>query len=899
MAWKLALVVAALAVLLPAVGYPVGLGSIAVRSVLDQPLRAEIEVFSEDPNELSKLNVHLASASDFQHAGLERPAVLSQLRFEMVRRANGRTVITIRSVEPMREPLLNVLLEIAGSSGRLLREYPILLDPPRSSSRSAQDQSTEEGVRFQASAPPNAVPRPLPDHYGPIRRDETLWRVAGALRPDDSLSNQQIMVALIQANPEYFEDGRVNRLKAGTVLRVPTIEQMHALTRREAIAELRDRYQLWRDKKHNPPSPPTKQPPPQPTPQKVAPEPGVSSRHGEGHNGEGNEKHPSSNQAAPQKGAGQGGNDTGSVTTLRQQIDALQGTAHANQRESDALQAQIAALEAQLTEMRRMLLAKDENLATPQASLGGARAPTIPATSPPIAVTAPPLVGGGHPPNGQPQAVVLPSPTVASSGAVAHPPASAPAVTTTTPHPVVLSAPAPQPASPTSVLPAQPHPLTVPPSLPLPSHPVNTAATAPSPHITGSGSTRSPLDWLLADPVLAGLVTLLLGMITVLGVLLIRRRMASTSAPLEPLSGGSIAERVEASPSQREATVATAPALSTVPSPEANQPAPHNGRAVQSLPAAAFPGAGRTLPPQAAPSISTGTVAFTVQERSVPSFPPPDTSTVATWSTPHKNEAAPVADAHMNETDQTMVFDLGFLENLDDTDDMEAPQPASRPFPPVAGAMASVVPVPAAPFALHSAPSGELDMDASWEALSTHAPLPEPSDSASHVITLSAPIPVEVEASQTAIDLNDSLDLDWMEAGESQEAPSLMQASGSMAAQYSVSPSIAPTPISDFSLTEPLSNQDNAIAFDLVGMDESFDLSIDEQQPPILQETPEHRVDDRKSGAEDEIENTLALAQSYLDWGDQESARELLREVVNEGNATQRQAAQALLIKFG
>src|SRR3990167_4754278 len=93
-------VLAILFVFLPVTGHALGLGKLKVHSALNQPLNAEIEFTSLADAEIKGLNIGLASRADFPAAGVERTAFLSQIKFNVVRRADGRHVLRLTTVEP-------------------------------------------------------------------------------------------------------------------------------------------------------------------------------------------------------------------------------------------------------------------------------------------------------------------------------------------------------------------------------------------------------------------------------------------------------------------------------------------------------------------------------------------------------------------------------------------------------------------------------------------------------------------------------------------------------------------------------------------------------------------------------------------------------------------------------
>ncbi|WP_333608955.1 FimV/HubP family polar landmark protein [Arsukibacterium sp.] len=76
---------------------------------------------------------------------------------------------------------------------------------------------------------------------GPLTANDTLWRIAEQIRPNDSVSNYQVMYALMLLNPDAFIDGNLNHLRPGAILTIPdlrAIRQIDAeLARRKSEAD--------------------------------------------------------------------------------------------------------------------------------------------------------------------------------------------------------------------------------------------------------------------------------------------------------------------------------------------------------------------------------------------------------------------------------------------------------------------------------------------------------------------------------------------------------------------------------------------------------------------------------------------------------------------------------------
>jgi len=257
----------------PATLYALGLGEIRLNSALNQPFDADIEVIAPTREELAELKVTLASNEMFARYGIDRPAYLSNFDFSVSRARDGQVTVKVTSNRSITEPFVTILVEANWGRGRLLREYTVLLDPPVfMPSQPEQNRpvtAPESGARTEGRierAPAPAEPtRPVPapesvtqeETTAPVsapaavggsyevQRNDTLSRIARQVNPNASGGAQnQTMIALFRANPEAFA-GNINRLKAGSVLRIPDLAEIEAISRSEASAEVAQQQEAW------------------------------------------------------------------------------------------------------------------------------------------------------------------------------------------------------------------------------------------------------------------------------------------------------------------------------------------------------------------------------------------------------------------------------------------------------------------------------------------------------------------------------------------------------------------------------------------------------------------------------------------------------------------------------
>ncbi|WP_332061325.1 FimV/HubP family polar landmark protein [Variovorax sp. PBS-H4] len=238
------------------------LGRLNVQSALGEPLRAEIEVTEIVPAEADGLKVNIASAEAFNAAGVPYNPALADVRASLQRRADGRYVVRLSSNRMLSEPFIDLLIEVNWNSGRVVRDYTVLLDPPRGRTATAAAPIVPIAPQISAAPVPRSAPAvtQAPSRRAPaaavtapaapsesersvrtgageqqvtVRPGDTASKIAGAYKPAD-VSLDQMLVALLRANPGAFIGGNVNRMKAGAVLDVPGAAQAAAVSGDEA-----------------------------------------------------------------------------------------------------------------------------------------------------------------------------------------------------------------------------------------------------------------------------------------------------------------------------------------------------------------------------------------------------------------------------------------------------------------------------------------------------------------------------------------------------------------------------------------------------------------------------------------------------------------------------------------
>ena len=270
---KLSILAAAIATL-PFSAHAAGLGKLTVLSALGQPLRAELEI-SASREEMSSLIAKVASVDAFRQANIDYVSALAGLRFKLDKHPSGDAYFKISSDRPVNDPFLDFLIELNWSSGRLVREYTFLLDPPEAKTVSsvapapsvvapeikseAPTASPVPKVEEQPAAPvaveskrmkPMASADAAASRSGSsenaasraVKNGDTLGKIAAEVKPE-GVSLDQMLVALFESNKTAFDGNNVNRLRAGKILTIPDAEaakavdpaQAHKIVRAHAV----------------------------------------------------------------------------------------------------------------------------------------------------------------------------------------------------------------------------------------------------------------------------------------------------------------------------------------------------------------------------------------------------------------------------------------------------------------------------------------------------------------------------------------------------------------------------------------------------------------------------------------------------------------------------------------
>src|SRR5215471_1482342 len=248
------------ALTLPVPASALGLGKLTVLSGLGQPLSAQIELTAAQRDELDSLRARIADISVYRDNSVQFPGALSRARVTLEQGANGAPYLRVTTLQPVNDPFLDMIIEISWATGRVIRDYTFLLDPPGSGETQAVEPT--QPIVGQATPPRSArrgaaaasAEKPATggatgagasgDTYT-VKRGDTLSKIAKDYKPEN-VTLEQMLVALFRNNESAFDGKNMNRLRTGQIINVPPANQLGSVTQSEAVEVVKVQAADWR-----------------------------------------------------------------------------------------------------------------------------------------------------------------------------------------------------------------------------------------------------------------------------------------------------------------------------------------------------------------------------------------------------------------------------------------------------------------------------------------------------------------------------------------------------------------------------------------------------------------------------------------------------------------------------
>ncbi len=244
------------------------LGKLSVLSSLGEPLKAEIDIPNINAEEAASLKTQIAPPDMFNAIGLAYSPVMTELRMTLQKRPDGRTYLRLNSDKSVNEPFIDLILEVSWNSGRIIRDYTMLFDPPNLQPTNSlsptppqlpapakpdtpeqtvpvlppePDKSTVLNEIAPVTPPADSViaskPKTAPTDQDARQISVAAGDTAGKIAVNNKPANvslDQMLVALVRRNPDAFIRNNINRIKAGAILHLPPNELINATTPEQA-----------------------------------------------------------------------------------------------------------------------------------------------------------------------------------------------------------------------------------------------------------------------------------------------------------------------------------------------------------------------------------------------------------------------------------------------------------------------------------------------------------------------------------------------------------------------------------------------------------------------------------------------------------------------------------------
>jgi len=235
-----------------------GLGRLTVESALGQPLSARIELLPSSKEELDSLSARVADPTLYRQNNLPYQAALSRARITLQRGPGETAYLRVTSPVSVSEPYLDLMVEVNWSAGRVVRDYTFLLDPPGATAVAQVDPVTPARIGAPTARSPAPSPSPAPsaapavpagertaEGTYQVRRGDTLSKIAAQYKPE-TVTLEQMLVAMFRSNQDAFDNGNMNRLRSGAILTVPNAAEASTTQATDATRQVRVQSADWR-----------------------------------------------------------------------------------------------------------------------------------------------------------------------------------------------------------------------------------------------------------------------------------------------------------------------------------------------------------------------------------------------------------------------------------------------------------------------------------------------------------------------------------------------------------------------------------------------------------------------------------------------------------------------------
>ena len=225
------------------------LGGLHVKSSLGEPLNAEIELNDIDDSQLARLSASIGNKEQYAALGLYKLAVYDQIQLE-IQAGVDSSIIKLSSVEPIKEPFLNLIIQLTSHQSELVKEYALLLEKnvnlqnqiSNAVVESSQSISHEEVVTEDIAGNSSKASEDN-NHEYEVMQGDTLIAIVKKLGYAADIN--RALLAFYQLNQNVLGTNNIHYLLAGTKLKLPTQMQVQSFQEQDVTEFIKEQGEAW------------------------------------------------------------------------------------------------------------------------------------------------------------------------------------------------------------------------------------------------------------------------------------------------------------------------------------------------------------------------------------------------------------------------------------------------------------------------------------------------------------------------------------------------------------------------------------------------------------------------------------------------------------------------------
>lgn len=253
---KLKLILLVFAIIFPLHALALNFGDLRVYSYLHEPLKIEIPILDLDGIPARAIEASIGTKEDYITANLQYEPMVSVLSFKINEQKPGSVVLQLTSDAKIDVSYFELLVNVTWPEGKIHHVFTVLLDSMYKNSAPednklpltevlsiSKGQIAAEGTWFKQNVE-NQNPILLSKQYGPTVLHETIWNIAKQYK-FNQFTLPQVVLSIIGLNPDAFEAGNLNGLKAASILQIPESEKIADIPPLPAAREVEAHDIAW------------------------------------------------------------------------------------------------------------------------------------------------------------------------------------------------------------------------------------------------------------------------------------------------------------------------------------------------------------------------------------------------------------------------------------------------------------------------------------------------------------------------------------------------------------------------------------------------------------------------------------------------------------------------------